>query len=140
MRKTLKTSRGCLKKSYFFSIWAFPIVHSFSILINNCKLNCSDSIWNYFRGSKMFYFLRARPQPEPKAVERPLPKYGKLFIILFTLFHALFLIFNMYYFMPKTNDAIENDTAVVEDSGFENEIWKNLMAHCLYQANQSIHI
>ena len=39
----------------------------------------------------------------------------------------------MYYFMPKTNDAIENDTAVVEDSGFENEIWKNLMAYCLYQ-------
>ena len=74
----------------------------------------------------MFYFLKASPQPEPKVVERPLPKYGKLFIILFTLFHALFLIFNMYYFMPKTNDAIENDTAVVEDSGFENEIWKKL--------------
>ena len=38
----------------------------------------------------MFYFFKAKPEPAPKVQERPLPKSGKLFLILFSVFHALF--------------------------------------------------
>ena len=63
----------------------------------------------------MFYFFKAKPEPAPKVQERPLPKSGKLFLILFSVFHALFLLFNMYYFMPHGNETIENNT-------FSNEV------------------
>ena len=56
----------------------------------------------------MFYFFKAKPLPEQKVQEKPLPKTGKLFLIFFTLLHVMFLFFNMYYFMPQTEGNIEN--------------------------------
>jgi len=80
---------------------------------------------NYFRKLlKMFYFFQAKPLPEPKVQERSLSRAGKLFLIAFTVSHLMFLIFNMYYFMPNTNEVIENNTNPNEatGNGIENEI------------------
>lgn len=50
--------------------------------------------------TKMFYFFKA-PAPE-KEDARPLPQSGKLFLIVFSIVHFLFFLFNLYYFMPKS--------------------------------------
>ena len=65
---------------------------------------------------KMFYFFKANPLPEQKVQERPLPKTGKLFLILFTVFHVLFLFFNMYYFMPQASESVESSSVDIENS------------------------
>jgi len=49
----------------------------------------------------MYYLLRSQ-QPDPKVKESPLPKTGKIFLILFFLFHVVFLGFNFYYFVYYT--------------------------------------
>ena len=64
----------------------------------------------------MFYFFKANPLPEQNVQERPLPKTGKLFLILFTVFHVLFLFFNMYYFMPQASESVESSSVDIENS------------------------
>ena len=63
----------------------------------------------------MFYFFRPTPPPT-KVQERPLPRTGKLFLFLFFAFHVLFLGFNVYYFMSKSNDSLENEIGLGENS------------------------
>ena len=63
----------------------------------------------------MFYFFRPTPLP-PKVHERPLPRTGKLFLFLFLAFHVLFFGFNVYYFMSKSNDSLENEIGLGENS------------------------
>ena len=47
----------------------------------------------------MFYFYRAKAQQPAQPKDKALPKFGKLFIIFFILFHVVFISFNIYYFM-----------------------------------------
>ena len=63
----------------------------------------------------MFYFFKPTPPPT-KVQERPLPRTGKLFLFLFFAFHVLFLGFNVYYFMSKSNDSLENEIGLGENS------------------------
>ena len=63
----------------------------------------------------MFYFFRPTPPPT-KVQERPLPRIGKLFLFLLFAFHVLFLGFNVYYFMSKSNDSLENEIGLGENS------------------------
>ena len=69
----------------------------------------------------MFYFFRPAPLPS-KVHERPLPRTGKLFLFLFFAFHVLFLGFNFYYFMSKSNDSLENEIGLGEYSNEEADI------------------
>ena len=64
----------------------------------------------------MFYFFRPTPLPPTKVQERPLPRIGKLFLFLLFAFHVLFLGFNVYYFMSKSNDSLENEIGLGETS------------------------
>ena len=64
----------------------------------------------------MFYFFRPTPLPPTKVQERPLPRIGKLFLFLLFAFHVLFLGFNVYYFMSKSNDSLENEIGLGENS------------------------
>ena len=64
----------------------------------------------------MFYFFRPSPLPPTKVQERPLPRIGKLFLFLLFAFHVLFLGFNVYYFMSKSNDSLENEIGLGENS------------------------
>ena len=66
----------------------------------------------------MFYFFKPTPPPT-KVQERPLPRTGKLFLFLFFAFHVLFLGFNVYYFMFKSNDSLENE---IGPGGNSNEV------------------
>ena len=63
----------------------------------------------------MFYFFKPTPPPT-KVQERPLPRTGKLFLFLFFAFHVLFLGFNVYYFMSNSNDSLENEIGLGENS------------------------
>ena len=53
----------------------------------------------------MFYFFKANALGQAKVEERPAARSGKLFIVLLVLFHALFICFNLYYFMFKSNGS-----------------------------------
>ena len=70
----------------------------------------------------MFYFFRASPLPQPKVQERQEPRTGKLFLFLFFAFHALFVGFNIYYFMLNSNDSLENETNAGIDETFNEDV------------------
>jgi len=60
----------------------------------------------------MYYLFRS--QPVLKEKEKNLPKTGKIFLLLFFLFHVAFLGFNFWYFYY--NVAPDADTKIDVDS------------------------
>jgi len=60
----------------------------------------------------MYYLFRAQPDPKLKEKEKKLPKTGKIFLILFFLFHVAFLGFNFWYFYYNVATDAENNIDV----------------------------
>jgi hypothetical protein len=64
----------------------------------------------------MYYLFRAQPDPKlVKAKEKNLPKTGKVFLLLFFLFHVVFLGFNFFYFyynLVPVAEAADNEIAI----------------------------
>jgi len=63
----------------------------------------------------MYYLLRAQPDPKLKEKESKLPKAGKIFLILFFLFHVAFLGFNFWYFYAN----VASDVDTIVDDGVD---------------------
>jgi len=62
----------------------------------------------------MYYLFRSK-EPE-KVKEKTLPKSGKIFLILFFLFHVVFLGFNFFYFFYyAAEEAAEGKAIDVDD-------------------------
>ena len=55
----------------------------------------------------MFYLFRAQADPKLKKDEKKLPKYGKIVLLLFFLFHVAFLGFNFWYFYYKADPSAD---------------------------------
>lgn len=55
----------------------------------------------------MYYLLKSQPKPEEKP--SPLAKNRKLFLVLFFLFHVIFIGFNVYYFFYYVADEEGED-------------------------------
>jgi multidrug resistance efflux pump len=61
----------------------------------------------------MYYLFRAQPDPKlVKAKEKNLPKTGKVFLLLFFLFHVAFLGFNFWYFYYNIITDADTDIAI----------------------------
>lgn len=60
----------------------------------------------------MFYLFRAQADPKLKKDEKKLPKYGKIVLLLFFLFHVAFLGFNFWYFYYKADPNADNQIDV----------------------------
>ena len=73
----------------------------------------------------MFYLFRAQADPKLKKDEKKLPKYGKIVLLLFFLFHVAFLGFNFWYFYYKADPNADNqiDVGSIASPAIEDMEW-----------------
>ena len=80
----------------------------------------------------MFYLFRAQADPKLKKDEKKLPKFGKLVLLLFFLFHVAFLGFNFWYFYYNADPNADHQIDVGSNASpaIEDMEWAVIQSNC----------